>query len=100
MLALLTAPASEPAASAEPRVHTIAMQSMRFGAVPANIKAGDTILWVNQDVVPHTATATDRSFEVILAPRRSARTIVRRTGTIQFYCRYHPGMRSALVATR
>ena len=55
MLAVLP-PAAEPAAAAGPRTHRIEMQNMRFGPVPANIKAGDTIVWVNRDIVPHTAT--------------------------------------------
>jgi plastocyanin len=89
-----------PAAAAEPRVHTIVMQNMRFGPVPANLRAGDTIVWVNRDIVPHTATARDRSFDVDLPPRRSARMVVRRAGSIAFYCRYHPAMRGSLVAVR
>jgi plastocyanin len=87
-------------AAAEPRVHTIVMQNMRFGPVPANIRAGDTIVWINRDIVPHTATARDRSFEVDLPPRRSARMVVRRAGSFAFYCRYHPAMRGNLVAAQ
>ena len=89
-----------PAAAAEERVHTVVMQNMRFGPVPPNIRAGDTILWINRDIVPHTATARDRSFEVDLAPGRSARMVVQRAGSFPFYCRYHPVMRGTLVASR
>ena len=88
------------AGAAGPRTHTIVMQNMRFGPVPGNIKAGDTIIWVNRDVVPHTATARDRSFDVVIPPRRSANMVVRRAGTTPFYCRYHPAMRGNLVAAR
>jgi plastocyanin len=88
------------AAATGPRTHRIEMQNMRFGPAPANIKAGDTIVWVNRDIVPHTATARDRSFDVVLPPRRSVTMVVRRAGTIAFYCRYHPGMRSSLVVAR
>lgn len=92
--------AGGPAAAAGPRTHRIEMQNMRFGPVPANIKAGDTIVWVNRDLVPHTATARDRSFDVVVPSRSSATMIVRRVGTIPFYCRYHPGMSGSLVAAR
>jgi len=88
------------AAAAGPRTHRIEMQNMRFGPVPANIKAGDRIVWVNRDIVPHTATAQDRSFDVVVPSRRSATMIVRRAGRFPFYCRYHPGMRGSLVAAR
>ena len=76
------------------------MQNMRFGPVPANIKAGDTIVWVNRDIVPHTATARNGSFDVVIPSRRSANMVVGRAGTIAFYCRYHPGMRGSLVVAR
>jgi plastocyanin len=85
-------------ATAAPRTHEIAMQNMRFGPVPSGIKAGDTIIWVNRDMVPHTATADDRSFDVVVPSRRSARMVVRRAGTTGFHCRYHPGMRGSLTA--
>jgi len=88
------------AVAAGPRTHRIEMQNMRFGPVPANIKAGDTIIWVNRDIVPHTATARDRSFDVVIPSGRSVSMVVRRAGTIPFYCRYHPGMRGSLVAAR
>lgn len=99
-LGLLTLPGGDSAALAGQRAHTIVMQNMRFGPVPAGIRAGDTILWVNRDVVPHTATARNRTFDVVLAAGRSARTVVRAPGTIAFYCRYHPAMRAALVTSR
>ena len=80
--------------------HRIEMQNMRFGTVPANIKAGDTIIWVNRDMVPHTASARDDSFDVVIPARGSARMIVRRAGRIAFHCRYHPAMRGSLPVAR
>ena len=97
---LAVMPLAGGAAATGPSTHRIEMQNMRFGPVPANIKAGDTIVWVNRDIVPHTATARDLSFDVVVASRRSATTVVRRAGAIAFYCRYHPGMRGNLVAAR
>jgi plastocyanin len=96
---LLPLEASAPAAgaAAEPRVHTIVMAGMRFGAVPAGIRPGEVILWVNRDMVPHTATARDGSFDVFLAARESRRMRVTRAGSFAVYCRYHPGMRATLA---
>jgi plastocyanin len=90
------------AADAAPaRTHRIEMANMRFGPVPAGIRAGDVIIWINRDVIPHTATARDGGFDVDLPPRQSRRMTVRRAGSMAFYCRYHPGMRGTLaVAAR
>lgn len=99
-IALLPLLAGGTATAAEGRTHTIVMQNMKFGVVPTDLRKGDTILWVNHDIVPHTATAKNRSFDVTIQPRQSARTIVNQAGTIPFYCRYHPAMRGTLVSAR
>ena len=93
--ALAFGPVSQ--AVAAPRVHTVVIAKMKFGPVPAGIRAGDTIVWVNRDPVKHTATARDRSFNVDLPPGKSGRTIVRRIGASAFYCIYHPGMKGTLT---
>jgi plastocyanin len=85
---------------AAPRVHTVVIAKMKFGPVPAGIRAGDTIVWVNRDPVKHTATARDRSFNLDLPPGKSGRTIVRRIGANPFYCIYHPGMKGALTVSK
>jgi len=103
--ALLMSPLVPPATgieagAAQPRVHTIAMRHMRFGAVPPGIKAGDVIVWANRDMVPHTATARDGGFDIDLPARQSRRMTVARAGAFAFFCRYHPGMRGTLTAAR
>src|SRR3546814_9845254 len=50
------------AAAPTPRVHSIVIDKMKFGPAPAELRAGDTILWVNKDLFRHTATARDGSF--------------------------------------
>jgi plastocyanin len=92
--------ADRAAAAAGARTHSIEMRNMRFGPAPANISAGDTIVWINRDLVAHTATARDRSFDVVIPAGGSARTVVRQAGTTSFYCRYHPVMRGSLAVSR
>lgn len=92
--ALAVLPAS--VAAVAPRVHTVVIEKMKFGSVPAGIRSGDTIIWVNKDMFKHTATARDKSFSVDLPPRTSGKTVIRRSGTIAFYCIYHPGMKGTL----
>jgi plastocyanin len=88
------------AAPAWAKQHTIVIEKMRFGAVPADLRAGDTIVWINRDPVRHTATARDRSFDLDLPPRASGRTVVERAGAVAFYCRFHPAMTGVLRAAR
>ena len=88
-----------PAALAAPRQHTVIIDKMKFSPLPANVKVGDTIRWVNRDMVKHTATARDKSFNVDLPPGKSATTRVQRAGPISIYCIYHPGMKAVLRVT-
>ena len=88
---LLTSPAS-----AAPRMHVVIIDQMKFGAVPAGIRAGDAILWVNRDMFRHTATARNGSFNVDIAPGGRAKTVVRAKGAFGFYCKFHPGMTGTL----
>ncbi|MFN3332437.1 MAG: hypothetical protein ACK47M_07995, partial [Caldilinea sp.] len=39
-----------------------AVKNMGFGPVPADLKVGDVVVWANDDIFRHTATASDRSF--------------------------------------
>ena len=90
-----------PAAAAPPAHHdfTIAIAGMHFGPAPAGLKVGDTIIWVNRDIVAHTVTARDHSFDGTLEPRHSVRLTLRRAGNIAFYCRFHPAMQGVLAVT-
>ena len=102
-LAALALAGNLPAAAAQPasHEHVIAIAGMHFEAPPAGLKVGDTIVWVNRDIVPHSATARDRSFDVTLQPRQSVRVTLRRAGNVAFFCRFHPAMQGALtVAAR
>jgi plastocyanin len=87
-------------AATRPSTHPIVIEKMRFGAVPANIHAGDTIVWINRDVVAHTATARNGSFDVELPAGASVRMVAATAGKIPFYCRYHPTMQGSLVVAR
>lgn len=96
-LLLLVAPSL---AAAAPRTHVVTIDKMKFGALPADVKAGDTILWDNRDLFRHTATAKDGSFNVDLSAGAKGKTVVRKAGAIAFTCKYHPGMRGVLKVAK
>jgi len=92
-------PASATLARA-PRTHTIVMARMRFGPTPPGIRVGDTILWVNQDMFRHTATARNDAFDVDLARGESGRAVMRTAGGFAYFCRFHPGMTGVVEVSR
>lgn len=79
-----------------PRAFTVTLANMGYGALPPSLRAGDTITWINRDMFEHTATAKDGSFDVDLPPNAQATTVLSHPGTIDFYCRFHPGMTGRL----
>lgn len=83
-------------ATGTPRTYTVVIDKMKFGPVPAELHRGDAIIWVNRDFLKHTATAAGKSFDVDLPAGTKAATVFKRSGTITFVCRYHPGMRGTL----
>jgi len=93
---VLAQPLSSTADAAGP-VRRILIEKMAFAPSPSNLHAGDTVEWVNQDIFLHSATAADGSFDIDVPPGKSARVVIRKAGTINYSCKYHPGMKSMLV---
>ena len=85
-----------PAYAAAPRTHVVVIDKMKFGPVPASVRPGDTIIWVNKDMFRHTATARNGSFNVDLPPNSRGKTLVRAKSAVAFYCKYHPAMTGTL----
>jgi plastocyanin len=94
--AVAVAALAAPRATALDRNHVIVMDNLRFGPVPADLRVGDTIIWRNQDMFRHSATARDGSFDVDLPAGKTGSTRLTKPGTVIFYCRYHPGMTGRL----
>lgn len=93
--ALFTALAGASAALAAD--YTIVIDKMKFGPVPEELHPGDTIIWQNNDIFRHSATARDESFDVDLPARTEVRMEVGEAGSIDFFCKFHPGMTGTLV---
>jgi plastocyanin len=88
-------------ASAAPAVHTVVIDGMEFKPAVVHVKAGDTIVWENKDVVPHTVTAPARRVESgDVVTGTSWRWRAAGPGTIDYVCRFHPMMRARIVVAR
>ena len=85
-----------PVVAAAPRTHVIVIDKMKFGPVPASIRAGDRIMWVNKDMFRHTATSKAGGFDLDLPAGARAAAVVRKAGAFPVICRYHPAMRALL----
>lgn len=73
------------------------MEDLVISPADMSAKVGDTIEWINKDVFAHTATAKKNGdFDVMLPPQKSATFVLKKAGTIDYYCRYHPNMKATL----
>ena len=52
-----------PSVAGQPETHTVTMEGMRFQPEVLVVAPGDTIVWVNKDLVPHTATSKVGGFD-------------------------------------
>jgi plastocyanin len=75
----------------------ISMENLDIKPAEASAKVGDTIEWTNKDVFAHTATARNGDFDVMLAPKKTGTVVVKKAGTFDYYCRFHPNMKATLT---
>jgi plastocyanin len=81
-----------------PTTRMIVMTGTRFSPMVDTVSVQDTVVWKNDDLVSHTATADDRSFNSgNLDVGQAWRTEVRTRGTFAYRCLYHTGMLGTLV---
>lgn len=97
-LALLSCGGSPGAAAKppQPETHTIAIADMRFQPETLTVNPCDSIVWVNQDMFPHTATA-ERGFDSKgIDAGKSWQHTAGASGTFPYVCTYHPTMKGTL----
>jgi len=84
-----------------PTTHTVEIRGMEFHPAVLTVAAGDTVVWVNRDIVPHTATATGRTKWDTgqLTQGQTGRFIAHARGTARYACTLHPTMHGELIIT-
>jgi plastocyanin len=74
----------------------IVIENMVITPAEVSAKVGDTIEWVNKDVLVHTATARNGDFDVTQPPKKTVTSVLNKPGTVEYYCRFHPNMKAVL----
>jgi plastocyanin len=87
---------SVPSRGGEPKRFVIEIDKLAFGDAPVGLHVNDVVEWRNTDIFRHTATARDESFDVDLPPASRGQVVLKRAGQVDYFCRFHPGMRSRL----
>jgi len=74
----------------------ITMENLVVTPAEASAKVGDTIEWINKDIFVHTATARNGDWDVTMPPKKTVTLVLKKAGTIDYYCRFHPNMKAVL----
>ena len=82
----------------KPVVHRIVIDATSFSETSLTIRIGDTVEWLNKDVIPHTATATGKGgFDSGVIPAgQSWRHTFEKAGRLPYVCTFHPTMKATL----
>ena len=93
---------SRQASRSRKQVKTVVIKDMAYQPSTITVKAGQTVEWKNEDIVPHTATAEAAKgapgFDSgTIAPGASWRFVPKTKGSFDYLCTFHPNMKAKLV---
>jgi plastocyanin len=96
-LALLTpfSVVAEPATAVET---TVKIDDFTFAPQRLTIKAGATVIWINQDDIPHTVASTSKAFRSKVLDTDDKYSFTFTTaGVFEYFCSLHPHMTGTIV---
>ena len=81
-----------------PERHELAIRAWAFEPATLEAGPGDTLVWTNHDVVPHTATTKDGSMDSgVIRPGASWSFVVPSAAAqLDYLCSFHPTMTGAI----
>jgi plastocyanin len=102
-----TAPAENELPTADTEVEAapeppaeVKMAGSTFAPADVQLTVGDTITFVNDDQIAHTATADDGAFDSgTMEPGATFDFTAEKAGTISYVCEFHPGMTGTITVT-
>ena len=86
--------------SARADVIQIKIEKLIFAPAQVVAHVGDTIQWVNADVIAHTATARNGAWDVMIPPNASRSIVLKADGTADYYCKFHPNMTGQVTVAK
>jgi plastocyanin len=70
----------------------VTMDGVSYSPTQVSAHIGDTIEWVNNDILVHTATARSGEWDLLIQPNQKKSVTLKSAGKVEYYCRYHPNM--------
>jgi plastocyanin len=77
-----------------PRRHVVEISGFAYDPATLEMAAGDTVVWINRDAVPHTATSADGEWDTgSIAPGASWIGVLPEGVQGGYTCTFHPTMK-------
>jgi plastocyanin len=83
--------------SAQAATIQITIDKLVYAPAEVSARVGDTIEWVNKDILAHTATAKNGDWDVMIGPNKTASVVLKKAGAVDYYCKFHPNMKAKLT---
>lgn|ERR1035437_1213277 len=81
-----------------PEAHEILIRGFMYQPDVVTLHIGDTVQWKNSDIVPHTVSAEDKSFNSgLIAPGATWKFVAKKAGIFPYRCMPHPNMHGKLI---
>ncbi|WP_448272442.1 cupredoxin domain-containing protein [Nostoc sp. DSM 114160] len=97
---MMKQPKEQPQISQQPADVTVKIRNFKFEPANLAIAVGKTVQFINVDEEPHTATATDGTFNSkALDTNQTWNYTATKPGTYPYICSIHPFMKGTLKVT-
>ncbi|QFI68636.1 cupredoxin domain-containing protein [Sinorhizobium alkalisoli] len=84
------------AAAMQPKTIQVAIERLAFSPARIDAKVGDTIEWINEDGLDHTATLKGGS-EILISAHKTGHLRLQNPGSFDYICRFHPNMKGRII---
>jgi len=76
----------------------VTIDNFSFSPATVTVASGTTVVWTNQDDVPHTVTSNENVFgSSALDTGEKFEFTFKKAGTFSYYCKVHPKMTGKVV---
>ena len=96
-LSVLVLDANAGQTARKPKTHTVVIEGTTFAPASLMVASGDSVVWLNKDPFPHTATSKDGGFDSqVIAAGESWKYVARKKGDFAYLCTLHTTMKGVL----
>lgn len=83
-------------ASVGAETYNVSIENFSFKPAELNIKKGDTVIWINQDSMPHKISGNGFQSDT-LSKEQSFSFVFNNAGTFDYICSIHPSMKGKII---